>query len=88
MKRVILLIATNLAILAVASIVMSLLGVNSRSMEGLLVFAAIFGFGGAFISLAISKWVAKRSMGCEVITNPETIPNAGCSKPLLGRHNN
>ncbi|MDF0534310.1 protease HtpX [Shewanella yunxiaonensis] len=70
MKRVILLIATNLAILAVASIVMSLLGVNSRSMEGLLVFAAIFGFGGAFISLAISKWMAKQAMGCEVITNP------------------
>jgi heat shock protein HtpX len=70
MKRVFLLIATNLAILLVASIVMSLLGVNTSTMGGLLVFAAIFGFGGAFISLAISKWMAKKTMGCEVIVAP------------------
>lgn len=70
MKRIFLLIATNMAILLVASIVMSILGVNSASMGGLLIFAAIFGFGGAFVSLAISKWMAKRAMGCEVITTP------------------
>ncbi|WOT03864.1 protease HtpX [Shewanella youngdeokensis] len=70
MKRIFLLIATNMAILLVASIVMSILGVNTSSMGGLLVFAAIFGFGGAFISLAISKWMAKKTMGCEVITTP------------------
>lgn len=70
MKRVFLLIVTNLAILLVASIVMSLLGVNTKTMGGLLVFAAIFGFGGAFISLAISKWMAKKTMGCQVITQP------------------
>lgn len=70
MKRVFLLILTNLAILLVASIVMSILGVNTQTMGGLLVFAAIFGFGGAFISLAISKWMAKKTMGCEVITQP------------------
>ena len=70
MKRIFLLIATNMAILLVASIVMSILGVNTSSMGGLLIFAAIFGFGGAFISLAISKWMAKRAMGCEVITEP------------------
>ncbi|MCL1123632.1 protease HtpX [Shewanella surugensis] len=70
MKRIFLLIATNMAILLVASIVMSILGVNTSSMGGLLVFAAIFGFGGAFLSLAISKWMAKRAMGCEVITSP------------------
>ncbi|ACA86154.1 MULTISPECIES: protease HtpX [Shewanella] len=68
--RIFLLIATNMAILLVASIVMSLLGVNTSTMGGLLVFAAIFGFGGAFISLAISKWMAKKTMGCEVITAP------------------
>ncbi len=62
MKRVFLLILTNLAILLVASIVMSILGVNTQTMGGLLVFAAIFGFGGAFISLAISKWMAKKTM--------------------------
>lgn len=70
MKRIFLLIATNMAILLVASIVMSILGVNTSTMGGLLVFAAIFGFGGAFISLAISKWMAKKTMGCEVITTP------------------
>ncbi|GGP43379.1 protease HtpX [Shewanella algicola] len=70
MKRIFLLIATNLAILLVASIVMSILGVNTQTMGGLLVFAAIFGFGGSFISLAISKWMAKKTMGCEVITQP------------------
>ncbi|WP_076536113.1 protease HtpX [Shewanella sp. UCD-KL21] len=70
MLRIGLLIATNLAILLVASIVMSLLGVSTSSMSGLLIFAAMFGFGGAFISLAISKWMAKKTMGCEVITNP------------------
>lgn len=70
MKRIFLLIATNLAVLLVASIVMSILGVNTSTMGGLLVFAAIFGFGGAFISLAISKWMAKKAMGCEAITMP------------------
>jgi len=70
MKRIFLLLTTNLAILLVASIVMSILGVNHSTMSGLLVFAAIFGFGGAFISLAISKWMAKKTMGCEVITHP------------------
>ncbi|MBT1442955.1 protease HtpX [Shewanella sp. JM162201] len=70
MKRVFLFLLTNMAVLVVASIVMSLLGVNTKTMGGLLVFAAIFGFGGAFFSLAISKWMAKKSMGCEVITTP------------------
>ncbi len=59
-----------MAILLVASIVMSILGVNTKTMGGLLIFAAIFGFGGAFVSLAISKWMAKKTMGCEVITTP------------------
>lgn len=70
MTRILLLIATNMAILLVASIVMSILGVNTSTMSGLLVFAAIFGFGGSFLSLAISKWMAKKTMGCEVITHP------------------
>ncbi|RLV59685.1 protease HtpX [Parashewanella curva] len=70
MKRVMLLILTNLAILVVASIVMSILGVNTKSMGGLLIFAAMFGFGGSFISLKISKWMAKKTMGCEVIASP------------------
>ncbi|MGI2261277.1 protease HtpX [Shewanella sp. GXUN23E] len=71
MKRVFLLIVTNLAVLLVASIVMSLLGVNTSTMGGLLVFAAIFGFSGSFISLAMSKWMAKKTMGLMVIEHPQ-----------------
>ena len=74
MKRVLLFLATNLAVILVLSIVLnivfSFLGVDRSSIGGLLVFAAIFGFGGAFISLAISKWMAKRSTGAVVIEQP------------------
>ena len=78
MKRVMLFLATNLAILVVLSIVVNVLGldrylaVRGGSMGGLLAFAAVFGFGGAFISLAISKWMAKRTMGVQVIEQPRT----------------
>jgi heat shock protein HtpX len=70
MKRVVLFVVTNLAILVVLGFVMSLLGVNSQSTLGTLVIAAIFGMGGSFISLAISKWIAKRSTRAEVIDHP------------------
>src|SRR5688572_17290983 len=76
MKRVILFLATNLAILVVLTLVARLTGLdvwlaaNGNSLTGLLVFAALFGFGGAFISLALSKWMAKRTMGVRVITQP------------------
>ncbi|MEJ1961488.1 MAG: protease HtpX [Gammaproteobacteria bacterium] len=78
MKRILLFLATNLAIVVVLSIVAQILGVdrflaaNGSNLGSLLVFAALFGFGGAFISLAISKWMAKRSMGVQVITEPRT----------------
>lgn len=73
MKRVFLFLATNLAILVVLGITVHLLGLNRfLSANGinfptLLGFAAVFGFGGAFISLLMSKWVAKRSTGAQVI---------------------
>lgn len=77
MKRVFLLIVTNFAILAVLSVTMQLLGIDSAletetglNLQGLLVFAAIFGFGGAFISLLISKWMAKMATGAKVIEVP------------------
>ncbi len=77
MKRVFLLIVTNFAILAVLSVTMQLLGIDTAlenetglNLPGLLVFAAIFGFGGAFISLLISKWMAKMSTGAKVIEVP------------------
>jgi heat shock protein HtpX len=75
MKRVMLLIATNIGIMIVLSIVVQLLGINLTrygDLWGVLAFSAVFGFGGAFISLAISKWMAKRSMGVHVIQNPST----------------
>jgi len=76
MKRVFLFIATNLAILILLGIVSTLLEgyLASQGIEferlGLLVFAAVFGMGGSFISLAISKWMALRSTGAQVIESP------------------
>jgi heat shock protein HtpX len=63
-------LATNMAILILLGIVMSVLGVDTSSAGGLLVFAGIFGMGGSFISLAMSKWIAKKSTGARVITQP------------------
>jgi heat shock protein HtpX len=77
MKRIFLLVATNIAIMIVLSVVVRLLGLDryltgTGGLGGLLAFCAVFGFGGAFISLAMSKWIAKRSMGVRVIQNPST----------------
>jgi len=70
LKRLTLFLATNLAVLALASVVMSILGVNPNQFGGLIVMAAIFGFGGSIISLLMSKWVAKRFTGAQVIEQP------------------
>jgi len=76
MKRIVLFLATNLAIVLVLSLTMRLLGVEpylneqGLNLQALLIFAAVMGFGGSFISLAISKWSAKKSMGVHVIEAP------------------
>ncbi|ART83658.1 zinc metalloprotease HtpX [Oceanisphaera profunda] len=74
MKRIILFIATNLAVVlvlgVVLNIVFSMLGIDRSSITGLLVFCAVFGFGGAFISLLISKWMAKRAYNVQIIEQP------------------
>lgn len=74
MKRVLLFIATNLAVVlvlgVVLNIVFSVLGIDRSSITGLLVFCAVFGFGGATISLFMSKWMAKRAYGVQVIEQP------------------
>jgi heat shock protein HtpX len=70
MLRIGLLLATNFAVLIVAGIIMSLLGLDNASTMGLLIFCALFGFGGAFVSLMISKWMAKKSTGTIIIENP------------------
>jgi len=78
MKRIALFLATNLAIVLVLSITMRVLGVapflNEQGLNPspLLAFAAVLGFGGAFISLALSKWTAKRMTGAVVIGQPRT----------------
>jgi heat shock protein HtpX len=100
MKRIALLILTNLAVMVILSIVVSVLGVNryltanGLNLGTLLVFSGIMGFGGAFISLAMSKTMAKWSTGARVIDTPansseywlvETVrrlaSNAGLASP-------
>ena len=76
MSRIFYFLLTNLAIVFVLSITMSLFGIggyldaNGINYQSLLIFTACFGFGGAFISLAMSKWTAKKMSGAQVILNP------------------
>ena len=78
MKRIFLLVVTNIAVMVLLTIVVHALGLDrylssqGYNPVGLLAFAAVFGFGGAFISLALSKWTAKRLMGVQVIAQPRT----------------
>lgn len=74
MKRIFLFIATNLAVMAVITIIASILGVsgNPNNLMGLLAFSAIVGFTGSIISLMMSKWVAKKSTGAHVIEQPSS----------------
>jgi heat shock protein HtpX len=84
MKRILLFIATNIAVLIVLSISLRLLGIESLLDEqgigldynALLIFAAILGFSGSLISLAISKWTAKRFTGARVIEQPSNTTEA------------
>jgi heat shock protein HtpX len=80
MKRIMLLLITNFAVLFVLSISMQLLGIDRMlaqeaglNLQGLLLMAALFGFGGAFISLLISKWMAKMATGARVIEVPSNM---------------
>lgn len=77
MKRVLLFLATNIAILLILSVSLQLLGIDSMleesggiNMTALLVMAAVLGMGGSFISLLMSKWMAKMSTGAQVIEKP------------------
>lgn len=77
-SRIGLFLITNIAVLAVLSVSMRVLGIDQMlaaegigvNMTGLLIMAAIIGFAGSFISLALSKWMAKRSMGVQLIKQP------------------
>jgi len=78
MQRIFLFLITNIAIMVILSITLRILGVDSLlaqngsdlNINALVIFSGIFGFGGAFISLAISKWMAKRMTGAKVIEQP------------------
>lgn len=78
MKRIFLFIVTNLAVLALLSLVIFIIEqafgirLGGGGLANLLVYAAVFGFGGAFISLLMSKWVAKHMMGVRIIVQPQT----------------
>jgi len=82
MKRIFLFVMTNLAVMVVLGIVVSLtganrfIGANGLDLSTLMVFSLIMGFGGAFISLLMSKWIAKRSAGVRVIETPQNVDEA------------
>ncbi len=76
MMRIILFLLTNLAVMLVFGLVLSLTGIQSSSIHGLMIMAGIFGFGGAFISLLMSKWMALRSVGGETIEHPRNETEA------------
>jgi len=78
MMRILLFLATNAAVLVVVSVVFQLLGLEGvlakngvdLNLQALLVMSAVIGFAGSFISLAMSKFLAKRSMGVRIIEQP------------------
>ena len=80
--RILLLLATNFAVLLLASLTLNLLGIGpwltaqGLNLTSLLVFGAVIGFGGAFFSLAISKWQAKKFMGVRLIEQARTEEEA------------
>ena len=82
MKRIVLLILTNLAVMLVLGTLCAVLGVDhyltrrGLNLEMLLAFSAVMGFGGAFISLAMSKWIARTTMGVQVLTEPRSAAEA------------
>ncbi|MGB0466576.1 MAG: protease HtpX [Pontibacterium sp.] len=100
MMRIVLFLATNMAILIVASITLSLLGIDRSSLTGMLIMCAMFGFGGSLLSLFISKWMAKKSTGTQIIeqasnadeqwlldTVAELSQQAGIKMPEVGIFN-
>ncbi|MDO5054428.1 protease HtpX [Pasteurella oralis] len=70
MMRILLFLATNMAVLVVFNIILSLTGIQAQDASGLLIMAALFGFSGSLISLFLSKTMALRSVGAEVIKEP------------------
>ena len=103
MQRMFLFLLTNIAVMLVAGIIINVLGVGrfishgQINLQSLFIFCAIFGFAGSFISLLISKWMAKRTMGVQLIETPrnadeqwlvntvvELAQKAGIKTPEIG----
>ncbi|PJE77692.1 Protease HtpX [invertebrate metagenome] len=78
MKRILLFLATNIAVIALASLTLNILGVGSYltarglNMGNLFMFCLVFGFAGSFVSLFLSKWMAKMGTGTQIIEQPRT----------------
>ena len=76
MQRILLFLMTNIAILVVVSFVFNIISANTgltvQNPLGLLILCGLFGFGGAFVSLFISRWMAVRATGAQVIEQPRT----------------
>ena len=90
MLRIALFLATNVAIMVVISVVFSLLGLDGilaenqvdLNLNALLVMSAIIGFSGSFISLMLSKWMAKRSMGVQLISPDQPGNEKNSNSPI------
>ena len=82
LKRVLLFVATNIAVILVLTVVLRILGIDGYlhqyglNIQGLAIFAAVFGFGGSFISLMLSKFMARMATGAQVIQQPSTQTEA------------
>jgi heat shock protein HtpX len=93
MTRILLFLATNAAVLVLISIVFRLLGIEGilaengvdLNLQALLVLSAVIGFGGSFISLALSKFMAKRSMGVQIIEQPRNSTERWLLETVAGQ---
>ena len=86
--RIALFLLTNLAVMVVFGLVLSLTGIQSSSMTGLLIMALLFGFGGSIVSLLMSKWMALKSVGGDgmifLSINVTNIKGRSCATCLPG----
>lgn len=85
MMRIALFLLTNLGVMLVFGLILSLTGIRSSSVQGLMIMAGLFGFGGAFVSLLMSKWMALRSVGGEVIEQPRNETERWLMQTIAGQ---
>ncbi|MDE5285882.1 MAG: protease HtpX, partial [Buchnera aphidicola] len=71
MIRIALFLLTNLAVMLIFSIILSVTGIQSNTIYGLIIISTLFGFGGSILSLMMSKWIALRSVDGKILTYPQ-----------------